>query len=97
MRNGILRNLHEKQQTFVDLSKNLYDENRMQQADLPQRVSVATKLSQSNVPCLDESALRNAVREATTLNTTSHQNVIAVIGADQFLDIEGFKHMLLLT
>ena len=49
-----------------------------------------------DVLCLNASALRNAVREATTLNKISHQNVIAIIGADQFRDSEGL-HMLLLT
>ena len=38
----------------------------------------------------------NAVREATTLNKISHQNVIAVMGADQFRDSKGL-HLLLLT
>ena len=49
-----------------------------------------------DVLCLNASALRNAVREAITLNKISHQNVIAVMGADQFRDRRGF-HMLLLT
>ena len=95
----------------------------MQQADLPQRVSVGNKtvtiqrrLGNGNfgvvykvkdeansrvyalkhVPCLNASALRNAVREATTLNKISHQNVIAVMGAVEFRDNRGL-HMLLLT
>ena len=46
--------------------------------------------------CLNVSALRNAVREDTTLNKISHQNVIAVMGADEFQDSKGL-HMLLLT
>ena len=51
-----------------------------------------------DVLCLNASALRNAVREATTLNNEiSHQNVIDVMEADQFRDSEGFTHMLLLT
>ena len=49
-----------------------------------------------DVICLNPSALRNAVREATTLNKISHQNVIAVMGADEFRDSKGL-HMLLLT
>ena len=35
--------LHEKQQTFVGLSRRTYATNRMQQADLPQRVLVGNK------------------------------------------------------
>ena len=96
----------------------------MQQADLPQRVSVGNKTvtiqcrlgngafgvvykvkdeanssvyALKDVLCLNASALRNAVREATTLKKISHQNVIAVMGADEFRDSKGFKHMLLLT
>ena len=49
-----------------------------------------------DVLCLNTSALRNAVREAKTLNKISHQNVIAVMGADEFQDSKGL-HMLLLT
>ena len=49
-----------------------------------------------DVLCLNASALRNAVREATTLNKITHQNVIAVVGADDFRDGKGL-HMLLLT
>ena len=49
-----------------------------------------------DVLCLNASALRNAVREAMTLNKISHQNVIDVVGADQFRDSKGL-HMLLLT
>ena len=47
--------------------------------------------------CLNDSALRNAVREATTLDKISHQNVIAIVGAGQLRDSKCFKHMLLLT
>ena len=50
-----------------------------------------------DVLCLNDSALRNAVREATTLNKISHGNVIAIMGADQFRDTQGRLHMLLLT
>ena len=49
-----------------------------------------------DVLCLNASALRNAVREATTMNKISHQNVIDVMGAGQFVDGKGL-HMLLLT
>ena len=49
------------------------------------------------VLCLDDSALRKAVREAKTLKKISHKNVIAVMGADQFRDKKGRLHMLLLT
>ena len=37
-----------------------------------------------DVLCLNDSALNDAVREATTLNKISHQNVIAIMKADQF-------------
>ena len=56
----------------------------------------STVYALKDVLCLNASALRNAVREAITLNIISHQNVIAVIGADQFRDSKGL-HMLLLT
>jgi len=58
--------------------------------------ATSTVCALKDVLCLNASALRNAVREATTLNKISHQNVIAVIGADQFRDSKGL-HMLLLT
>ena len=60
-------------------------------------VATSTIYALKDVLCLNASALRNAVREATTLNNISHQNVIAVIGADEFQDSKGLKHMLLLT
>ena len=56
----------------------------------------STVYALKDVLCLNDSALRNAVREATTLNKISHQNVIDVMGADQFRDSKGL-HMLLLT
>jgi len=56
----------------------------------------STVYALKDVLCLNTSALRNAVREATTLNKISHQNVIAVMGADQFRDSKGL-YMLLLT
>jgi len=59
--------------------------------------AIFTVYALKDVLCLNDPALRIAVREATTLNKIFHQNVIAVVEADQFLDSEGFKHMLLLT
>ena len=56
----------------------------------------STVYALKDVLCLNASALRNAVREAKTLNKISHQNMIAVMGAETFLDSEGL-HMLLLT
>ena len=56
----------------------------------------STVYALKDVLCLNVSALRNAVREATTLNKISHQNVIAVMGADEFRDSKGL-HLLLLT
>ena len=50
-----------------------------------------------DVLCLNASALRNAVREAITLNKISHANVIAIMGADQVRDTQRCLHMLLLT
>ena len=49
-----------------------------------------------DVLCLKDSAIRNVVREVETMKQISHKNVIAVIGADQFSDTQGF-HMLILT
>ena len=57
----------------------------------------STVYALKDVLCLNASALHNAVREATTLNKISHQNVIDVMGADQLRENEGFTHMLLLT
>ena len=50
-----------------------------------------------DVLCLNDSALRNAVREAKTLKKISHTDVIAIMGADQVRDKKGLLHMLLLT
>ena len=50
-----------------------------------------------DVLCLNASALRNAVREAKTLNKISHAKVIAIIGADQVGDTQGRLHMLCFT
>ena len=49
-----------------------------------------------DVLCLNDSALRNAVREAQTLNQISHENVIDIMGAEGFRDARGL-HVLLLT
>ena len=56
----------------------------------------STVYALKDVLCLNVSALRNALREAITLNKISHENVIDVMGADEFQDSEGL-HMLLLT
>ncbi|XP_078367944.1 serine/threonine-protein kinase PDIK1L-like [Oculina patagonica] len=56
----------------------------------------STDYALKDVLCLNASALRNAIREATTLNKIFHENVIAIMGADQFRDTQGV-HMLLLT
>ena len=48
-----------------------------------------------DVSCSNASEIRNAIREATTLNRISHENVIGVLGADQFSDTQGL-HMLIL-
>jgi len=42
-----------------------------------------------DVLCLNASTLRNALREAIPLNKISHENVIAVMEADQFQDSKG--------
>ena len=49
-----------------------------------------------DVLCEDASEIINAIQEAMTLNELSHENVIAVEEADQFLDAQGL-HMLILT
>ena len=49
-----------------------------------------------DVLCEDASEIINAIQEAMTLNELSHDNVIAVEDADQFLDAQGL-HMLILT
>ena len=49
-----------------------------------------------DILCLNNSALNNALREAQTLQKISHENVIAIIGTDHFVDLQGL-HMLLLT
>ena len=49
-----------------------------------------------DVLCLNTAAILNAIREVQTMNQISHENVIAVIGADQFSDTQGL-HMLIVT
>ena len=49
-----------------------------------------------DILCLNSSAIRNAIREASTLNRISHENVIAIVSVGQF-DDGGGLHMLLLT
>ena len=49
-----------------------------------------------DILCLNGSAIRNAIREASTLNRISHENDIAIVSVGQF-DDGGDLHMLLLT
>ena len=49
-----------------------------------------------DILCLIGSAIRNAIREASTLNRISHENDIAIVSVGQF-DDGGGLHMLLLT
>ena len=49
-----------------------------------------------DVVCLNESDIRNAIREVQTMNQISHENVISVMAAEQFRDARGL-HMLILT
>ena len=49
-----------------------------------------------DILCLNSSAFRNAIREASTLNRISHENVIAIVSVGEFRDSRG-SHMLLLT
>ena len=49
-----------------------------------------------DILCLNDSAIRNAIREASTLNRISHENVIAIVSVGGFRDSRG-SHMLLLT
>ena len=49
-----------------------------------------------DILCLNDSAIRNAIREASTLNRISHENVIAIVSVGEFRDSRG-SHMLLLT
>ncbi|XP_068722703.1 serine/threonine-protein kinase PDIK1L-like [Montipora capricornis] len=49
-----------------------------------------------DILCEDASEIINVINEIATLNELSHENVIAVKGADQFVSREGV-HMLILT
>ena len=49
-----------------------------------------------DVACFNASAIRKACREVETMYQISHENVIALEGADQFNDDQGL-HMLILT
>ena len=49
-----------------------------------------------DILCLKSSAIRNAIREASTLNRISHENVISIVSVGQFANGGGL-HMLLLT
>ena len=49
-----------------------------------------------DILCLNDSAIRDAIREASTLNRISHENVISIVSVGQFADGGGL-HMLLLT
>ena len=59
-------------------------------------VSSSRVYALKDILCEDASEIVNTIREAMTLNDLSHENVIAVEGADQFLDAQGL-HMLILT
>ena len=49
-----------------------------------------------DILCTDASGIDNVIREATTLHQLSHENVIAIEGADRFASFYGV-HMLILT
>ena len=49
-----------------------------------------------DILCLNESAIRNAIREVETMYQISHVGVIQINGVDQFTDAQGF-HVLILT
>ena len=49
-----------------------------------------------DILCLNDSAIRNAIREAFTLSRISHEYVIAILRVGEFRDSRGL-HMLLLT
>ena len=59
-------------------------------------VASSRKYALKDVLCENVSEALNAIQEAMTLNEVSHDNVIAVKGADQFSDDQGL-HMLILT
>ena len=47
--------------------------------------------------CLNTSQVLDAIREAVTLSQISHENIIALKEADQFVDNKNNLHMLILT
>ena len=49
-----------------------------------------------DVLCLQDSAIRNAIREGETMKQISHENIIEVIGADQLRNAQGL-HILIVT
>ena len=62
-----------------------------------QDVSSSRVYALKDVLCLNQAAIRNAVREVRTMKQISHENVVAMIGADQYYDAQGSIHMLILT
>ena len=50
-----------------------------------------------DVLCLNASQVLDAIREAVTLCQISHENIIALKGADRFVDNQNNLHMLILT
>ena len=61
-----------------------------------QDVSSSRVYALKDVLCLNKAAIRNTLREVETMEQISHENVIAMIGADQHKDAQGL-HMLILT
>ena len=56
----------------------------------------STDYALKDVLCLNVSEIRKAIREVQTMKQISHENVIAVVGAQQYHDDQGL-HMLILT
>ena len=56
----------------------------------------STDYALKDVLCVNMSQIRDVFREVQTMNNISHENVIAVVGADKRLDTQGV-HMLILT
>ena len=50
-----------------------------------------------DVLCLNVSQVLDAIREAETLCEISHENIIALKGADRFVDSQNNLHILILT
>ena len=59
-------------------------------------VGTSKVYAMKDILCLNDSAIRNVIREVSTLNRISHENVIAMVSVDSFYDGRG-SHMLLLT